>query len=288
MKRDVFILALLFLCRLTAAAGPAVDRLTALHLECEQAYRRNDFIAMKETIDARMPVLSEMKDTDSHSYYSHLALLYKDLGSYHFCLSDIESQSSDKAVDNYGRSLDIYRNILKDSHGEAIVRTELAQLYYKTEDYDLALTNLTANRQHFMATGVERMELTTWAEMALCKARLGMFDEALKDIDSTISFSVRREVPVEHLRKKGKILALRAEGLGHPLTEAVPYFRQYFDFQRDSIRTAFSRMSSTERESYWLRMHPFITDCFRLEDSAAEMLYDVVLFSKSILLQFSA
>jgi hypothetical protein len=46
-------------------------------------------------------------------------------------------------------------------------------------------------------------------------------------------------------------------------------------------------MTPGERERYWMRMRPFISDCYRLEDHAAGLVYDAALFSKSILLQFS-
>lgn len=289
MKLRLLITVITVLIHLPVLAGTDEDRLTALHKECEEAYMVNDFTRMKETIAEREILLQEDNRPafNLYTYNSHLALLYKDLGSLHYCLADIDGTSGNEAVTCYQKSLDIYLNTLKDSHGAAVLRTELAQLHYRYGEYSEALSYLTDNRSHYQQSGQERMELETWSQIALCKARLGRFEEALADIDSTIWLAGRFDAPVERLRKKGKILALRSEATDTPAAEAEEYFRQYFDFQRDSIVKKFNGMDAAERESYWLRMQPFITDCFRLEDEAPGLLYDVILFSKSILLQFS-
>ena len=54
---------------------------------------------------------------------------------------------------------------------------------------------------------------------------------------------------------------------------------------RDYIDEHFIRMNESEREQYWMAEQPFVTDCFRLEDKAPELLYDVALYSKAVLLQ---
>ena len=69
---------------------------------------------------------------------------------------------------------------------------------------------------------------------------------------------------------------------------AAGLYKEYFQDKRDSILVSFGSMSAAQRERYWLRMHPFITDCYRLEDSAPEFLYDVTLFSKALLLQMES
>lgn len=271
-----------------ASAATDQERLTALHNECEEAYLINDFTRMEETIEEREKILFANEEFFArYVFNTHLAILYKDIGSLHYCLADIEGSSYDEAFIYYYKSLDLYQSALKDSNGEAILRTELAQLHYKTGEYSKALEHLKTNRRHYMQSGLERMELETWSQIALCKARMGLYDEALADIDSTILLAGRHSVPSERLRKKGKILVLRSEAENTPATEAVDYFRQYFELQRDSISTRFKDMTASQRESYWLRMQPFITDCFRLEGEAPELLYNMVLFSKSILLQFS-
>ena len=47
-------------------------------------------------------------------------------------------------------------------------------------------------------------------------------------------------------------------------------------------------MSSAEREQYWMRIRPFVTDCYRLEDKNAGFLFDVTLFAKALLLQLDS
>lgn len=290
--RNIFItlvLATLIGVQVSSAQDETGDSLTELHRQCESAYMLNDFNRMKETIDIRTDIIQRdsLQTMNAYERNSHMALYLKDLGSYHYCIADIDGTSYGTAETYYNASLDIYENNLKDSHGASVLRTELAQMHYKTGDYVKALTLLQKNRQHYYETGVEGMELLAWAEAALCKARLGRFEEAVCDIDSVILFTPKWENPQENLRKKGKILLLQAESTQSGYEQAVPYINGYFQQQKDSITTAFRTMNPGERERYWMRMRPFISDCYRLEESAAGLIYDAALFSKSILLQFS-
>ena len=290
--RNIFIISVLatFIgAQVSYAQNETGDTLTVLHRQCESAYRLNDFNRMKETIDTRTEIIQRdsLQEMNGYERNSHLALYLKDLGSYHYCIADIDGTSYDSAESFYSRSLDIYENELKDSHGASVIRNELAQMHYKTGDFEKALDLLQKNRQHYYETGVESMELLTWAEAALCKAQLCQFTEAVCDIDSVILFTPKWESPQENIRKNGKIMLLQAEVSQSRYEQAVPYFADYFLHQKDSITTAFRSMTPGERERYWMRMRPFISDCYRLEDYAAGLLYDVALFSKSILLQFS-
>ncbi len=274
-------------CQSRVLTNQEDERLTELHKICEQAYRRNDFRTMQETLDARKTIMKSYVDSASYAYHSHIALYFKDSGSMHYCLADIDGTSIDEARLNYIRSLEIYENVLKDPHGAAVIRTELAQMHYQAEEYGEALKYLQSNRRHYYESGLESMELQTWSEEALCKARLGRFEESLRDIDSVITYLPKTTGRQEFLRKKGKVLALKAEADNVEAHDAVPYFSEYFKHQTDSLTSAFSSMSPQQRESYWLRMRPFIRDCYRLEDAAAGLLYDAALFNKNILFQFS-
>lgn len=173
-------------------------------------------------------------------------------------------------------------------------RNDLAQLYYIRGDYGQALSQLDtllldpnfSNDSHFKASDGTRWDVES--QRALCKARMGAFDEALDIIVPIVKqfkLSNDQRRYVEALRKQGKILMLEAHDKGSPNPEAQRCYRDYLDVMMDYIDNHFIDMEEDEREQFWMAEQPFITDCYALEDQDPEMLYDVALFSKAVLLQ---
>ena len=123
----------------------------------------------------------------------------------------------------------------------------------------------------------------------MCLARLGRFDEALSNIERGVKqYDTKKGWRyAEMLRKKAKILMLRQEATGGPKDEALKCYKQAFDYQKDYALAHLATMNDAEREQFWMRMRPFIADCYRLEDADAAFLFDVTLFSKGLLLQLS-
>ena len=78
---------------------------------------------------------------------------------------------------------------------------------------------------------------------------------------------------------------LQYDATGKYSPEAISCYQQYLSVSRDYIDNHFINMSESEREQYWMAEQPFVTDCFRLEDEAPGLLYDVALYSKAVLLQ---
>ena len=171
---------------------------------------------------------------------------------------------------------------------------DLAQLYYKQEHYDQALTQLDlilANplyRNDSRERETERNIQEVRSQRAICLARLNRYAEALQEIEPVVSFfkySRDKRSYAEALRKKAKILMLQYDTTDKYSPAAKTCYQEYLGISKDFIDSQFVRMSESEREQYWMAEQPFVTDCFRLEDKAPAMLYDVALFSKAVLLQ---
>lgn len=264
------------------------EQLRALHVECEEAYMRNDYVHMRNILDRSHSILDSlgMIGFDFSRLPEEFALYYKDEGSYNYCLTDMNEDGYQAAAICYLTALAIYEKYDDDPLKKAALNTELAQVYYKAGVYDEALKYLETNLEIY-SKGWNEAAFRTLSEIALCKARLGRYEEALDDIDFAIEEGSRYDKGLEMIRKKGKILSIRAERKYTSDIEAADCFRRYFEAQKDSISSVFSSMTSAQRERYWLRMHPFITDCYRIGVQDPCLLYDVTLFSKNILLQFS-
>ena len=181
-----------------------------------------------------------------------------------------------------------------DAHFTAIVHDDLAQNYYAMGQYAKALAQLDtvlSTNPRFSAdyrdpaTNDERMEIES--QRALCMARMGQFKEALNIIMPIVKHykSGDQRRYAEALRKQGKIMMLQYDATGQFNKQAQHCYSDYLDVMRSYIDSHFLDMSEDEREQFWLAEQPFVTDCYRLEDKDSEMLYDVALFSKAVLLQ---
>ena len=174
------------------------------------------------------------------------------------------------------------------------VRDEMAQLYYKQEFYEKALAQLDTIMANPLYNGnlreseSEKKKTEIQMQRAICLARLGKYAEALNIVEPILIYykdnGLEREY-AESLRKKAKVLMLQYDSTDEYNPLAQYCYQEYFIKIKDYIDRHFVRMNESEREQYWMAEQPFVTDCFRLEDKAPELLYDVALFSKAILLQ---
>lgn len=174
------------------------------------------------------------------------------------------------------------------------VYDDLAQLYYKQEKYDKALdlidTILASPHYQSGSRNKEKEEdiKTVQSQRAICLARVGRYAEALKEIETIVRHFKKigsKRLYAEALRKKAKILMLQYDATGKYSPEAIKCYQQYLSVSKDYIDNHFVNMSESEREQYWMAEQPFVTDCFRLENKAPGLLYDVALYSKAVLLQ---
>ncbi len=174
------------------------------------------------------------------------------------------------------------------------VHDDLAQLYYKKGVYDKALSHLDSILvsplyQEDTCNSETRKEMKkVQSQRALCLARLGNYAEALKEMEPVVQHFKQmgdKRLYAEALRKKAKILMLEYDATGKYNPVAKACYEDYLSISKDFIDRHFVQMSESEREQYWMAEQPFVTDCFRLEDKAPELLYNVALYSKAVLLQ---
>lgn len=215
-------------------------------------------------------------------------------GDYHYENSDLDAHSYDTAAVCYTRCLDYLRRY--PARGDSgLIHRELAQLYYKQEQWTKALDEMELAyqqyAQYYADDFLENVDVyfDVASQRALCLARVQRFDEALREIDEVVANYTDKQSRRygEALRKKAKILMLRQEAEGGRASEALACYRSYFDVQRDYALRNLAAMTPAEREQYWLRLRPFVTDCYRLEAADAGFLYDVTLFAKGLLLQLT-
>lgn len=69
--------------------------------------------------------------------------------------------------------------------------------------------------------------------------------------------------------------------------KALKYYKEIFDFGKDVVLNGFDSMSVQEREYNWMYLRPFFTNCYRTEAADPAFLYDVTLFSKGRLMEYS-
>ena len=232
------------------------------------------------------------------------ASLNKLKGDYHY-----ENGTYLQAEVYFRQALDIYKRslTLKGPDHEPMIHRELAQLYYKMaqEEADTtkrqqlfksALSEIGSAHEgygNFIVSFSEEQELTyidLKTQMAICYARLDSADkavavinDAIKSYQKTDTAGKARENYHEALRKKGKILMLG----GGDRKEAARLYKDFYAWRRNDALSSLGRMNAQERENYWMRMRPFLTDAYQLEDEDPGFLYDITLFSKGLLLQLN-
>lgn len=222
-------------------------------------------------------------------------------GDYYYLDIDENSSSSQKAENKFLECLrfaECHTNNQSAYRYQYVIHQELAQLFYKQKRYDDAYREMSI--AFYLANKYESPDsidqyLDLQSQLALCKARIARtskdFKDAISDIDIVISnySETNSELYGEALRKKAKILMLEEEKRGKSYRKAaLRYYQQYFLLKKKDALAHFLGMDSEEREQYWMRVRPFVADCYRLEDADAGFLYDVTLFAKGLLLQLDS
>lgn len=225
---------------------------------------------------------------------------YKLQGSYHYENSYYDSTSYVNAHESYNKALDIYKSESAfdgDLRCEPMIHRELAQLYYKEKNYQESFNHTKIAYDAFEnAADLNEIDydnpdyLDIQTQMAICQARMGNTKEAVAIIDKLVNRYDQKDIRYgEALRKKGKILMLQEESrVKADRTKALECYRTFFGLKKKDALAHFMEMNSQERELYWMRIRPFVTDCYRLEDADAGFLYDVTLFAKGLLLQLDS
>lgn len=234
--------------------------------------------------------------TDSLVYNADLLKLRAD---WHYENGNYDQTSYQKSEALFKQALDIYtsRDDLPNSlNGLPIIQREMAQLMYKLNRYEEAHRYTRSayqayekayNNEEFYSTDVEYTTmLDLLSQLALCDARLGKTDSALLNINYLLKqYPQNSEKYYEILRKRGKIVML--SGVNNCEKTALQDYKAYLYWRKKDVLETLGKMSSEQREDYWMRIRPFVADCYQLESADPAFLYDVILFSKGLLLQLN-
>lgn len=261
-------------------------------------YALSNRIGIKQVIDEYQDALARRKAagnlTDEMEDY-FMQDITKLNGDYHYENSDFDKKSYIEAEKYFKKYRDYclsHSITYVAGQGLYVAHQELAQLYYKQGRYQEAcdeMKEVLATAKSYMKDEDEPFDKLS--QYAICQARVNQFDEAISNIDEVLDNyeNIDSERYGEALRKKAKILMLREEqGDQTSKSEALECYRSYFKLKKTDALAHFMGMSSEEREMYWMKIRPFVTDCYRLEDADAGFLYDVTLFAKGLLLQLDS
>jgi tetratricopeptide (TPR) repeat protein len=122
------------------------------------------------------------------------------------------------------------------------------------------------------------------ANLAKVKSDRGDYDAAIKSINTALEWQ-KKYLGEKHfdyvisLRKKAEILLASGK-----TGDATKQFKEYFYKERDYVSTNFAYMTENERLNFWYSQKPLVDECFALEDADPDFLFDVAVFSKSVLI----
>lgn len=207
-------------------------------------------------------------------------------------LADLRKMQADYATltDNTQRAESLLREALTlkpyDRDFCYHVCQDLVALLYDSEEYDKALVmtdSLLNSIGRTPEADARRRELH--GQRAIILGRIGEYDAAVSLADSLLRTS--GSDLGELMRRKAKILMMRSEATGQYDPEAARLYRSYLKDSRRYVEQNFAALDDAAREQYWMAERPFATDCYRLENHDAGLLYDVALYTKGTLLTSS-
>lgn len=223
--------------------------------------------------------------------------IYKLKGSYYTLLYTANNTNFEQAISTFQKAESIIDKLYKettfdDASLRVILYRDEINLYYAAHDYAKSLALCDEICDYYANLGVSatssydfdkvnyRLYVDAFRSRAIIKARLKDFDGAIKDITQIEGYKSQPTL----LRTIGKILMMKYDNTDKDTrSEAKRYYSQYISYIKDNIAANLQSMTEIQREQYWLSMHDFVFDCYRLEDYAPEMLYDLALFSKGYL-----
>lgn len=237
-----------------------------------------------------------LQQNDSLEYTADLYKLY---GDWHYENGNYDIKSYPEAEKFLRMAEQIYEensSLPRGLNNLPIIRRDVAQLLYKLGRYQEALSYMDSayvayerayDNGEFFETDIEYlMMLDLQSQKAMCLARTGRTDEALEIMNDLLTvYPKTSENYYEILRKKAKIIILSGK-LGSEKS-ALTLYKEYFTWRKAEAIKMLGTMTSSEREDYWMRIRPFIADCYQLESEDPTFLYDVTLFAKGLLLQLN-
>lgn len=261
---------------------------------------RTGIMAMADALEAALQARSRagrLNRTDSLEYTADLLKLR---GDWQYENGNYDQQSFPLAEKHFLEALAIYMRedmtFQYDLDKIPIIHRELAQLYYRMERYPEALSAITEAESAYENAWMNQMFMESdsmygiWLDIktqrAICLARVSRPEEAVALIDEVLGrLPEKGETYYEALRKKAKIRMLAADP--NSATDASPLYQAYFDWRQADALKRLASMNRSERQEYWMRMRPFIADCYQLEDANPELVFNSALFGKGLLLQLN-
>ena len=228
--------------------------LTALRSEANCLYMIDDYKGLHKLVVEYDKVLRRNEDRLFLDYGDEAQLMKDNLqsyadkmwGSYYYGLIDERHEAADSAEQAYMRALERVDKF--NQRDVDVIYQELAQLYYKTENYNKALECL--NKQNY---SMLHRPHDLRAQIAKCLARCAQNEPN----DS------------------------RAETL---LNQALDSINKTIK-NLPQLPLKMNDMSDEQKEQHWLALHAFLFDCFRIGEANPEMLYNVALFARGYLME---
>jgi len=272
--------------------------LTALRSEANCLYMIDDYKGLHKLVVEYDKVLRRNEDRLFLDYGDEAQLMKDNLqsyadkmwGSYYYGLIDERHEAADSAEQAYMRALERVDKF--NQRDVDVIYQELAQLYYKTDNYNKALECL--NKQTYSMLHRPH-ELR--AQIAICLARCAqnepndrraeaLLSQALDSISKTINCLPQDNPDYwENLRKRGKILMIYGDRMkSDRRDEANKDYSRYVDYITSQMPLKMNDMSDEQKEQHWLALHAFLFDCFRIGEANPEMLYNVALFARGYLM----
>lgn len=289
------LLAMLFL-PLYAQRGER-QQLHDLYQKAMKCYLIDDYQQLDTYISRYSKIYDNCAEMLGDSADVFEAYLQAMQGAYNYSFAD-ELLYAYLSEEHYTSSLDVFRR-RNSSDNVAVLREELAQLYYKIREYHSAKLQLDSVFSYyddlyngFGITDFAPHYYRTMSQLAICNAHLGNFDLAVEQINTAVNdFFHKKKNPdyYEALRKQGKILMMQADEEGSTnYRQAAKCYKKYVDTRCSEIEAELERMNGIGRDQHWLSIHQFLYDCYRLGNHAPDMLYDLALFSKDFLVRRDA
>lgn len=232
-------------------------------------------------------------------YYWQIGAFYKVMGDYYYMRGAENSMSYYDAQEKYESAVE-YFELAEDAQAKAKVYADLAQMEYIQGNYEEALDYIdkaiSGGNWRILAGSNAKgayanedygaMFVTLYSALAMCQARTNDFAGAFSTLDALIDRLPRNDKRLPELkRRKAKILLLQHEKEGTDIGTSSALYVEYFKAIKDSVAANFMQMTADQREEYWMQERPFIVDCYQLEAHNPELLYDVTLYNKGMLLQ---
>ena len=187
---------------------------------------------------------------------------------------------------NIGRAMQFYDYIISQKNIDqtlySVAFNGKGRIYFHEGKYDEAVELFQKAIALYDISNPRRYQVL--GNMALAKGLCGNPGNALQLIDEALNWQAAH-LGKQHfdyikcLNKKAQILL----AVGSVKVAAVT-FKEYFQRERDNILRYFSTMTEKERLAYWKSKRKDIALCYCLEAEAPELLYEVALFSKTIMI----